>query len=268
MRNKGIYAFILAMLLVCQLQAQSDPTLILVEGRALTAADSMPVPYAHIWGLKRNAGTITDSAGWFQIYAFADDTLIFSAVGLGQQRLAIPAEAARTHVTFWLNENSYDIDEVTILPFNKNDLRKDFMDLQLPPDKYAINLNLPKVPVSNKPPLSRPVSLLLGILTLDLYAILPEKIVFKERWEQKQVDKWTGNEQYLERIAEKYNPEYVKLIVPLTDEQVGPFVKFCALQNDFIADATEYEIGEAIKECYLAWVETQPKTNPTDTTDY
>lgn len=261
MKTKGLILIIVVLLGNLSLQAQDTPVLILVEGRVLGLQDSLPVTGVHIWGGKRSVGAVSDSAGWFSIYAYTTDTLVFSAVGYGEQRQPIPMEAALQHVTFWLEETGYSIDEVTVLPFTKAGFKKAFMEVELPPDRYAINLNLPKLPKlsnPNKAPLSRPLEIMLGIITLDIYAIAGEKIVFKERWEQKQVDKWEDREQYLNRIAEKYNPTFVKQIVPVSDAEVGPFLKFCDLRNEFVAAATEYEIGVAIKECYMAWVEAAP----------
>lgn len=237
-----------------------DAQLILVEGRVLSSSDSMPIPFAHVWGNQRNVGAITDSNGYFQIYAYQNDSLSFSIVGYGIQAQPVPPEAQTKHVDFWLYVNAYEIDEVTVLPYTREQFPRMFMNLQLPPDKYAINLNLPEPPpsVGPKHTLKPGMRIALGILTGNLYAIVPEKVIFKERWEQGQVDKWLSNEQYLERIAQKYNPTYVKLVVPVAEDEVAAFIKFCDLKNDFIDAATEYEIGEAIKECYTAWVSSKP----------
>lgn len=255
---KGILSIVAILLLGMSIYAQNN-TVTLVEGRLMDTTDSSAVPYAHVWGKRGNTGTITDTAGYFRIYVHADDTLVFSAVGYGMQKRAIPVDAAHNHVTFWIDENSYGIDEVIVLPFSKERFKDEFVNLQLPPDKYAINLNLPKPPPYPHPSFSlkKPATIALSILTMtfkfNIYEMLPEKVAFKERWEQKQVDKWVTQEQYLERLSHKYNAQFVQSIVSVSDEQVEAFMKFCDLQPAFIDTATEYDIAFAIRECYLAW---------------
>ncbi|NJK87507.1 MAG: hypothetical protein HC906_17515 [Bacteroidales bacterium] len=50
-----------------------------------------PLPFAHIFILNNNRGTITDKSGKFSFVAEANDTIMFSSLGYRKQTTIIPS---------------------------------------------------------------------------------------------------------------------------------------------------------------------------------
>lgn len=230
---------------------------ILVSGTVYNGVDSTPVSKVYVGILNSADGAITDTAGHFRLSVSLIDTLWFNSLEFDDQFIPVSQIAQPGQFEIYLVPAVYNLGEVTINGFSKARFKHDFLTLQLPPDKSAIDLKIPDDFDYASLPSDEPIDMRgpgsgggIGFGMLTKY-----QRQLKEFEEYKA--QWDIDEQNKETIARKYSPAIIKKYVPLTDEQMEAFMKFCNMDKDFILQATEYEIGTAIKDCYLAYTEQQ-----------
>jgi len=97
----------------------------------------IPQQFVHIVISNKGRGTISDFSGMFSFVVSPLDTVIFSAVGLKNFYLSIPANPARDyyHVEIRMQTDTIMIEEVVILPWKTyEEFRDAFIALELPDD--------------------------------------------------------------------------------------------------------------------------------------
>lgn len=82
------------------------------EGRCVSANDSVPLPYANVFFVKNNVGTITDEDGYFEFDSvlLADDTVVISYVGYD----ALICAVSKLDTLVTLASYSVTLDEVMV----------------------------------------------------------------------------------------------------------------------------------------------------------
>lgn len=226
-----------------------------LKGRVLDSYDSTAVTQVNISILGTNKGSSTDGEGYFVIDVSVGDTLVFSAVQYKSQMYVVDAT---NETTLYLEPELYELNEVTIKSFSKEKFRQEFIQLEVPPNSHPISLNIPidisYMPLEEKilaPPSPGEIPSGFGITLYPNWNFRANQL----KWQRKQVDLWKEKEAFQQVVAGKYNRDVVRQYTDLSDEQLEAFMKYCDLQPGFIYHATEYEIAEAIKTCYLAYVE-------------
>lgn len=229
---------------------------VLVTGTVYNLVDSTTVSRVYVGTKLSFDGAITDTNGRFSIVVNADDTLYFSSIEFDKKQVPVSRIYDPTNLEVYLKPALYNIDPVTIRALNPGQFRHDFLTLDLPPDPFAVHLNLPEDIGKKRILLDHPPQPEVGFAGLGIY-IAFGKTKYQRQVEQanRHISAWTAGEERLASIHKKYNPTIVKQYVPLTDEQMEAFMKYCNLDEEFILQATEYEIGTAIKDCYLAYVD-------------
>ncbi len=92
-----------------------DPMLIKLQGRIISAADSLPVPYANIINNRTHSGTITNTDGRFSLEMLNIDSLIVTSVGFENGLIKVPSNyTGYGTITFTLLPRNYAIGEVDV----------------------------------------------------------------------------------------------------------------------------------------------------------
>lgn len=92
-----------------------DPILIKLQGRIISAADSLPVSYANIINNRTHSGTITNVDGRFSIEMLNIDSLIVTSVGFENGLIRVPSNyTGYGTLTFTLLPRNYAIGEVNV----------------------------------------------------------------------------------------------------------------------------------------------------------
>lgn len=240
--------------------AQKEVKLDLVEikGVLLSANDSTPISYVHIVDLSTGFATICDQNGNFSFRIDRNDTIRFSAVGFETLLLNLGTESSfkkKFSFTIFMKEKIYKIDEILVRPYaNFSDFKYAFINLELPEDKFAVNLNLPNVAdlKFKYDPRDEPIPVVgpPDIVSVGASYTIEGPIT---KLYDKYSRKGKGNTKFHElvAIAPRYNKDVIKRVTGLKDEsEILSFMFFCDLSHDFIQAATDYEIVAAINECY------------------
>ena len=140
-----------------------------------------------------------------------------------------------------MKEKIYNIPEVEVRPYpNFSDFKYAFLHLELPKDSLEVELNLPEFETP-KP---------FTIANFELKLVLDGPFTkLYDKYSVRGKDKFAHAE--LKIKTSKFNQEIVKRVTGLTDPDVIlSFMFFCDISAAFITQATDYEIIEAINECY------------------
>ena len=92
-----------------------DPVLIRLNGRMISAADSLPVPYAYILNHRTHSGTNTNQDGYFSLEMLNIDTLEVSSVGYTKYIIKVPHNYSGSEVlVFIMLPVNYALGEVNV----------------------------------------------------------------------------------------------------------------------------------------------------------
>lgn len=255
-----MYRQLLTLFLIvwCSTQGWAQTNDVLLTGHIKSLEDSTPISEVHVTGLNVFIGTTTNTDGAFAISISPIDTLALSAIQFQEVFLPVAELMRQDSLVIYLAPKVYELKEVTIQDYSWNRFKDQFMTLELPPDKYEIDLKLPE-PEAPKGPSMPALSLANGRVLLTPVGIAVgigwDPMQVKQAKARRSIDKWNASMNYWDTVREKFNKDMVKRYVPITDDKIEAFMRFCKLDADFVHDADEYAIGEAIKDCYLAFIE-------------
>ena len=250
MTKPPIVFLLLFLLLGDPIHAQ-ETQLIIVKGIVLNYADSTPVQFVNIFDQQSHNGAISGIEGHFTINVHEGDTLRFTAVGF--ETFYLLAENSNTEITIKLKQTNYQIEQVTVTPFmNKAMFKKAFM--AVPPDPNQITLNLP--PQKEVTPLGDTK----GPTYKGAFLFGADPVLTSIRRQTKEIHRWENKFADQAMVDAKYNKTVIKQWINIPDKDLEAFIKFCNLNNEFIAGANAYDIGAAVKQCYVAYQEQSAKS--------
>ncbi len=200
--------------------------------------------------------TSANEEGHFFLPVQKGDTLIISHLGYLPALQAI-TQADSNNRAFGittLKKTVYELQTVDIFPWPETyqEFKQAFVQLQLEEEKMA-ELNIPGIPKS------------IPQLSDDRYGVAvggPVQLVYnlfsKEVKRRKRFFENIKREKYYDRISLKYNRELVSRISGLKDPlQIDRFMKYCALDEQFILRSSDYDIYFAILSCWRSWPENE-----------
>jgi len=92
-----------------------DPVLIKLQGKIISAGDSLPVPYANILNNRTHSGTTTNANGLFTFEMLNIDSLVVTSIGFEKSILKVPANyTGYNTLTFVLLPSNYALREVRV----------------------------------------------------------------------------------------------------------------------------------------------------------
>jgi hypothetical protein len=231
--------------------AQEATANVHIEGRIFSAADSTAVVYMNVFDLRSHRGTLSGNDGSFAVLAAIGDTLKISGVGYDDAYIYVTGQTVNDKVTIYLQPSNYQLQQVTVNSFNKDEFRRKFKEMEIPEDQVV--LNLPPNPTHQDQYAEAPKPKISG------FSFGWSPYLEKIRKQNAQLRNWQKKEDYNAFIDKKYNKGVVKRVTGLPEEQLEAFMKYCNMPDEFVAGAQDYDIAVAIKDCYLAFLEVKAK---------
>lgn len=144
-RNRAALGCVLAWWAAAGLWAQGDtldvPAVVQVSGMVVTGDSLTPLPFATVYRVRDERGTMTDVRGFFSMPALEGDTIRVSSVGYIGNAFVVPAQAAeaRYRVVQPLLRDTVVLDEAFIYPWpTRERFRTDFLALDVALDAYSL----------------------------------------------------------------------------------------------------------------------------------
>lgn len=225
-----------------------------IEGIILDDSTGQAVPYAQIYNESKRTGCISNESGHFKMLGDIGDTLVISLVGyLGKVQMVGDLNLDST-MEVRLSPRFYEIAEVRIMRWGSyEEFKRSVLALEIPETEtdqlrdhlfamsqaeIAVALKEEEVRKAMSPQPGKPLGgISVPILSKeDMQRINYAKVLEKEA-EQRLINK-------------KYNRDIIRKVTNIPEEEIIDFMGFCNFSNEYLLQASEYEIVVMIEKKY------------------
>lgn len=228
------------------------------SGQVIDKLDTTPIAQVNVNIRGTSQGTSTNTEGHFSIIVAHGDTIDITSVQHHPVSLIAFMSEAGEQITIILEPIVYELEEVTVDGFSKDYIRHKILNPDYVYNPHAIDLNMPSTEDIMNPdmddydsspyPGAGPVG---GGGGIGLGWDKKEK---HRKWQNEELRKWMHDE---ETLNKRLVPEYISRIIPLTEEQLEAFLKYCEQDMTQGLQVSEYEFAVVVKECYQEFLESQ-----------
>jgi hypothetical protein len=227
--------------LTYQVQAQEGYFLV---GKIIDNQTLEPIQYAHVLNLKTEKGSITNNKGYFMLHVSKGDFVKISYVGYHSYYYKVNFDKSDT-LTFILNQKVFELDNVDVYPWTRQEFRYKFVYDDIKPDSIDLIKSwiiAPPAEISN-----------IGPIGFSIFAN------FKTS-QEKQIIKLNELKHWL--IKEE---DYRKKIVKITGYEgieLNLFIKYCNFSKRYVSYARDYYLTLNITQKYLEYERLKTKEKP------
>ncbi len=251
----GSLGFIASSNLNAQSVANND---LFFSGVVIDDSTGREIPYSHIYNESRRTGAICNESGEFRIIAGPKDTLVFSSLGYLGHVLFLSGSMFSEKQTVRLKPARYEINEVIVRGLRDYEsFRKSFINLEIP-ETQTTRLRDNLATLSKKAGIEGEAEgkRVRRQLQPNIHPIengIP--ILYKEDLQRMNLKRVKKQEARQRMIAKKYNREFIMRLTKLPEEEVTGFMSFCNFSEEFLYEATAYEIGVIILEKHEQYIQ-------------
>jgi len=228
-------------------QKSDEDSLFFFRARIIDRGINQSVQFVHVVNKTRGYASISDSSGYFRIVASRHDLLQLTAIGYYDcpvhlsDSLLISTAIATIHMI----QRAYPIKAVVINPLGTySQFKYKFLSLELPEPQLVINTaviedidkGIDEIQIIEPYSLGSPITAIYMALS-------------KEGKELRKYAKIKEEEQFQEKVKDKYNRELLEEVTGMTGPELHDYLQFCDLDKKFILEATAYEIIDALYKC-------------------
>ncbi len=199
--------------------------------------DKKPIAFAHVINVHRNYATISNAEGIFSIPAIIGDTLRISAIGFYTKYLPIKnIESDSTKHVLTLISREYNLPTVNIYELRWQVFKSEFMEAE-------------SEEVATAQKISDWMAKLVSPEELKLIqqsTMKPGFVIDFTGKRRKSERKVARMEKKFQIIAPKFNDKLITKLTGLKGKEIYPFLRYCNFSEDFLINASEYEIMEQI----------------------
>ncbi len=221
-----------------------------LSGVVISKEDSTAIKNAHVINLTQIRGTSTGDDGSFGINIMEGDSIMFQAVGFKNDTVYVTEDFFRQedHIVMELRKRVYRLPGVDVFPYSTySEFKQAFIHF----DDDKIEDTLPPIDVDLPERLYlAPTSEGFGVAVPGPITMLYEQFSQSGR-ERRKYREVKAEADRQDEIARVVNPEVVRRLTSLEDEaEIYDFIDYCNLSYEFIVNAKEYQVYQAILNCY------------------
>lgn len=254
--KKTVLVFLL--LISCfSLTAQNEDSYT-IKGKVLNASDDKPLLNANIININTVKGTVSNKEGRFSIKASLSDTLYFSYVGFKSMQVKVTEDWVKYgEVKIKMTEVAIALEEVTLNEYKLTGyLEIDAKNIPVYDNfRYQISgLNYAYEGGNNqKSSFSKTLDAIFNPADL-LYNIFGKKPKQMKKLRQMKEDK-----SIRDLLVDKYNRETLSAVLQVPIDDIEKILKRCNYSKDYIKDANDLQLLDAISDCYENYKAVNPE---------
>ncbi len=217
---------------------ETDPVLVRLKARIVSAGDSMPIPYVNIVYPRYRTGTSSNAGGYFSIEMLNIDTLQLSAMGFRQTLVTLPRTYSEAvTLIFYMQPVVYALKEVRVTG-DKPDVNMDGIpkgrETNIPQELRGDAFN-------EKPPV---LAAIFNPLSYWNYYLS------KREKQKRRVRDAMMLEKYWEMHSQNYNKQMVMMLTGLNEPEADTFMVWFNAQNVLPYTSTEYEVRSSVRDYF------------------
>jgi hypothetical protein len=205
---------------------------ITISGKAYDGENrNLPLPKLMIINMATNQGIFADAEGKFTLLAKQTDTLVFSALGFMVKKICLKDSVVKSSyaIEVPLFKMQYTLKEVTVFETRSlNQIQRDI-------ERLGVNKTYKTEGAADA--LSSPIT------------YLYERFSKLEKSKRK-VAEWENNDLRREVLKDLFRIYIKNDIIDLSTEEFDAFIVYLNLSDEFIKNASQYELVMAIKGKY------------------
>jgi hypothetical protein len=221
-----------------------------VYGRLVDSLTLMGITSADIFNYNRNILVRTDSFGYFTIVTSPGDTLVLSAGNYAFLKIFVSENLLNTKTAciFLISLKSHDLSEARIYGWNNYpSFREDFIDLELAETEVEKLNNS----FSDRLKIEGRAAYDSALLSGKIWAPGGVPILTRDEKERLKLEKRIQAESKKSEAYQKFNPELIRKITGLTEEdEIIRFMVFCNFSDEFLIDVKEIDLYMEIEKKY------------------
>ena len=209
---------------------------IAIIGKIIDSETRKPIAYAHLINFTLNRGTISDSLGVFKLRLDTGmNSIRISSIGYYTKTISLNLNNIEIPYVIEMKEQIYEIMQVEIYPFTKEEFKYEFVHKDIPKDSITLIKDIMKTRWNSVQALR------------DLTPKRQIPLNFKTKIEKQEI--------LLAKIKEyaalkKTNMERMKKVTGFEDKELYDFDRYCKFSFNFLKNAPEYYIYVEIQEKY------------------
>ena len=231
----------------------------LVTGRVITQRKEEPVKFANVVNISTDAGTVTDTLGFFKIRLHPKDTLKLSCMGYITKYIT-PEDSLYEHkfqeITF--ARKYHEIDEVTVPGWTWESFKKEFLEME--PEKKKKDYGLDTL-VSDY---DKAAQQQLKNAPDGVGIAVPLNLTSDAEKQRQKVEELRKQDAKDEVIREKFNNQILREVTGLEGEELTEFVLYAQFSDRFLYNASSYYVINEIKRRYKRFKKMKKASEPQD----
>lgn len=216
-----------------------------IVGNVTDSKTLAAIPFAHLYNVILKTGTHTDESGNFTLIVRVGDSIRISAIGFKTQFYRIQANDYNSFLHLRMDGQTVELDAVQIFAYKDiESFKRAIIESDVKPEPKLTIYGLPTAgsdygKLAILPRVKAPTAEKLVATVGPTFASVPLAVKDKERilFERKKA------------VASKYNSVWIKEVTGLDESEIDEFIRFCRLEEDYIFDASEYDLTVAVLTC-------------------
>ena len=239
--NYLVIAFVLLPLVVIGQQKE-------LSGSVTSSKSKTPLPFVHLYNQTAKIGASTSETGTFTLRAQPGDSIIVSSIGYERLYHHVTSDDFAGELRLIMTEKPMELAPVEIFAYKDvKALKEAIVENDLPLEQKPVLFGMPPAG-SDYGKLTVPERVEAPI-TENLVGTVGLKFSASAGSGDGKAAKELKELEAKKTIAAKYNPDWIKNVTGLKEADIDAFMRFCALKDNFILEATEYELTVAVLTC-------------------
>lgn len=237
--SKILFFILIFNLMGNYLHAQNKNTAII--GNIIDSETGKPVSYVHILNYTNNRGTISDSLGVFKLAVKkGDNSIKITSIGYYTITKTVNLDSLIIPITIYMKQRVYEIMQVDIYPFTKEEFKHQFVYKDIPKDSITLIKDMLKTKYNS-------IQVLRDLTPKRQIPLNFKTSVEKQEILLAKIKDYT--------ILKTKNLELMKRVTGLNEEDVYDFDRYCRFSFKMLKEAPEYYIIRQIQKKYKEYKE-------------
>ena len=224
--------------------SESD-TLVTVKSQLKDMDEGIPVRYAHILNPGLGIGTTSDSLGFFTIYMKRSDSLLITAIGYKDTHFSLPSFWPVNHFSepIFIRKQVYQIEAVSVSSLGSYQQFK----------QKVLNARPPRSPAEQVTEYVNKIATQEAVDWSKVRTGINFSMRSKEEKSMQRLQVILNEKEKMKIMEAKFNKRNVGELTGLKGEELVEFMDYCNLPEEFLLNASEYDILDTVKRMYKAY---------------